>query len=175
LLALTRKTDYALVALAELARSFPTTLSARQLAKVTGIGFPVLSGVLNLLVRSELVVSIRGAMGGYQLGRSAEAIRLVDIIKAIDGPPRLTQCCSQATHTADDSESCDLEGSCRIMGPMQRVHRCFTEFMSQIALSQIAFDLVPVQVEPSAPREGGVNAKLSLVGDALNEARSRPL
>ncbi len=152
MLALTRKTDYALVALSELARSFPATLSARQLAEVTGISFPVLSGVLNHLVRGELVVSIRGVQGGYRLARSAEEIRLVDIVEAIDGPPRLTQCCSQASPALDADETCDLEGSCRIMGPMQRVHRCFTEFMSRIPLSHIAFDFVPVQVAINGDR-----------------------
>ena len=149
LLALTRKADYALVALSELARHAPATLSARTLAEQTGIPLPVLSGVLNQLVHHELVTSVRGVQGGYRLARSANAICLVDVIEAIDGSPRLTQCCSSPhSHDAKDAnEPCTLEPRCRITGPMQKVHQGLLEFMSKIVLAQIAFDTVPVRVE----------------------------
>jgi Rrf2 family protein len=146
MLAITRKADYAMVALSELARS-SATLSARKLAEVSGIPLPVMSGVLNLLVRHELVTSVRGAQGGYRLAKSADAIRLVDIIEAIDGPSKLTQCCSLVVHTDESGEACTLEKKCRIKGPMQGVHRGLQEFMSQIVLSQIAFGFVPVRIE----------------------------
>lgn len=146
MLALTRKTDYALVALSELARHAPATLSARKMADVTDIPLPVLSGVLHQLVHHELVTSVRGVQGGYRLSRPADAISLVDVIRAIDGPPRLTQCCSHSP-SHDAGEPCNLEPRCRITGPMQKVHRGLLEFMSKIALTQIAFDVVPVRLE----------------------------
>jgi Rrf2 family protein len=146
LLALTRKTDYALVALSELARHAPQTLCARKLAQLTSIPLPVLSGVLNQLVHHGLVVSLRGVQGGYRLARPADAISLVDVVHAIDGVPRLTQCCS-GTHAHDVNEPCKLEPRCRITGPMQRVHQGLLEFMGRIFLAHIAFDMVPMNVE----------------------------
>ena len=151
MLALTRKADYALVALSELARHAPETMSARKLADATSIPLPVLAGVLHQLVSHELVVSLRGVQGGYRLARSANSISLVDVIEAIDGSPRLTQCC--ASH-ADEKEPCSLERGCRITAPMQRVHQGLVEFMSKIVLAQIAFDMVPVHVET---RKSGTN------------------
>ena len=153
MLALTRKADYALVALSELARHAPATLSARTLAEQTGIPLPVLSGVLNQLVHHELVTSVRGVQGGYRLARSANAISLVDVIEAIGGSTRLTQCCSSSP-SHEHNEPCTLEAKCRIMGPMRRVHQGLLEFMSKIVLAQIAFDLVPVRVET---RKSGTN------------------
>lgn len=153
MLALTRKADYALVALSELARHAPDTLCARKLADLTTIPLPVLSGVLNQLVHHELVISVRGVQGGYRLARSANSISLVDVIEAIDGPARLTQCCSNsASH--EHSDPCTLETRCRITGPMQRVHQGLLEFMSKIVLAQIAFDMVPVRLET---RKTGTN------------------
>ena len=146
LLALTRKADYALVALSELARHAPGTISARKLSEVTSIPLPVLSGVLNQLVRHDLVTSARGVQGGYRLARSANAICLVDVIEAIDGSTRLTQCCSLSP-SHEHNEPCTLEAKCRITGPMQRVHQGLLEFMSKIVLAQIAFDMVPVRLE----------------------------
>ncbi len=153
MLALTRKADYALVALSELARHAPGTLCARKLSEVTSIPLPVLSGVLNQLVHHELVMSVRGVQGGYRLARSANSISLVDVIEAIDGSPRLTQCCSSSSFH-EHKAPCTLEAKCRITGPMQRVHRGLLEFMSKIVLTQIAFDMVPVCVEL---RKSGTN------------------
>lgn len=153
MLALTRKADYALVALSELARLAPETISARKLADATSIPLPVLSGVLHQLVHHELVISVRGVQGGYRLARSANAISLVDVIEAIDGVPRLTQCCSSSP-SHEHSETCTLESKCRITGPMQRVHQGLMEFMSKIVLAQIAFDMVPMHVEA---RKSGAN------------------
>jgi Rrf2 family protein len=138
--------DYALVALAELARHSPGTMCARKLSEVTSIPLPVLSGVLNQLVRHELVTSVRGVQGGYRLGRSADSICLVDVVEAIEGSPRLTQCCS-SSHSHEQHDSCTLESKCRITGPMQRVHQSLLEFMSKIVLAQIAFDMVPVRLD----------------------------
>lgn len=149
LLALTRKTDYALVALSELARHAPDTVCARKLSDLTSIPLPVLSTVLNQLVHHNLVVSIRGVQGGYRLARSADSINLVDVVHAIDGVPRLTQCCSgENEHHGEDP--CKLEPKCRINGPMQRVHRGLQEFMSRIVLAHIAFDMVPVNLDAKA-------------------------
>lgn len=153
MLALTRKTDYALVALSELARHAPASLSARKLADATNIPLPVLSGVLHQLVHHELVTSIRGVQGGYRLSRPADAISLVDVIEAIDGAPRLTQCCSHSP-SFEAGEPCNLETQCRITGPMQKVHRGLLEFMSKIVLAQLAFDVVPMHVET---RKTGTN------------------
>jgi len=146
LLALTRKADYALVALSELARHTPETLCARKLADITDIPLPVLSGVLSQLAHHGLVASVRGVQGGYRLAKPADAINLVDIVEAVDGVPKLTQCCA-SFEESEDSESCNLEHQCRITGPMQKVHRGLLEFMSKIVLAQIAFDFVPVRVE----------------------------
>lgn len=146
MLALTRKADYALVALSELARHAPDSLCARELADKTEIPLPVLSGVLSQLANHGLVSSIRGVQGGYRLAKPADAISLVDIVEAVDGVPRLTQCCSSIEEHSD-KEACNLEHQCRITGPIQKVHRGLMEFMSKIVLAQIAFDIVPVRVE----------------------------
>lgn len=42
--------------------------------------------ILLQLKRAGLVVSVRGAQGGYKLGKPSEEITLLDIVAAIDGP-----------------------------------------------------------------------------------------
>ncbi|MGB0714432.1 MAG: RrF2 family transcriptional regulator [Phycisphaerae bacterium] len=93
MLSLTRKCDYALVAMAELARNGRRTISARGLAAEVGIRVPVLTNVLHRLQRHGLVTSRKGARGGYSLSRPPTMITLADVIEAIEGDVRLTPCC----------------------------------------------------------------------------------
>ena len=57
--------------------------SASELAAVLGLGQPIVSKVLKLLGQDELVVSTRGAKGGYALARAPEHINVAQIIDAL--------------------------------------------------------------------------------------------
>jgi len=146
LLSLTRKTDYALVAMAELARRGQTRTSARKLADEVQVPLPVLTNILHQLLQHELVVSTRGAQGGYRLSRPPELITLASVIEAVDGPVQLTLCCCDDEETAVDASAarCDLEDGCRIKAPLRRVQERFHKFLNNVDLAYIAYDHLPV-------------------------------
>ncbi|NQU76949.1 MAG: Rrf2 family transcriptional regulator, partial [Planctomycetes bacterium] len=74
MLSLTRKTDYALLALTHLAAEPAAVISAREMAEQYCLSQPLLMNVLKQLSASGLVSSVRGARGGYTLAKSAEQI-----------------------------------------------------------------------------------------------------
>lgn len=80
--------EYACRAMVELARFEQTDepVTAQAIAERQGIPEKYLVHILLQLKRAGLVRSIRGAQGGYLLGRSSEAITLRDVLQAIDGP-----------------------------------------------------------------------------------------
>jgi len=90
---LTTKGRFAVTAMIDLAmnqRDNPITLaeiSARQL-----ISLSYLEQLFGKLRRHELVESVRGPGGGYNLGRAAEKVTVADIIIAVDEPIDATQC-----------------------------------------------------------------------------------
>jgi len=61
-------------------------LTAVQIAELRDVPEKYLVHILLQLKRAGLVKSIRGAQGGYFLGKRADEITLHDIIRAIDGP-----------------------------------------------------------------------------------------
>ena len=138
--ALTRKTDYALVALTAMA-SASEMISARGLADRLNLPLPVLRNILKRLTQVGLVQSARGQQGGYQLARDAQAISLVELIEAMEGPLRLTMCCRGADDP--EREACEREGVCSIRRPVQRVHGLMRQFLSRVTLAQIAADDLP--------------------------------
>jgi Rrf2 family protein len=80
------KVDYALRALAELAASPESMVTAERLAAAQEIPLKFLENILLELRRAEIVASQRGAEGGYRLAKPAAGISLADVIRAVEGP-----------------------------------------------------------------------------------------
>ena len=140
MLSLTRKTDYALVALAGLAANWPDGrggASAHELADRLDLPLPALRNILKALARHGVVASTQGVSGGYRLARPAEQITLSDIVQAVQGPVRLALCCTDSTDNHGD-HVCRLEDSCRIKATVRGVHDRMMEFLAQVTLAQIA-------------------------------------
>jgi Rrf2 family protein len=80
------KAEYACVAMLELAANYaePQPLPIKAIAEAQDIPHNFLVQILLQLKTAGLVVSVRGASGGYQLARPPETITLADIINAID-------------------------------------------------------------------------------------------
>ena len=149
----TRKTDYALVALAGLARRIHGSSSARDLADELKLPLPVLRNILKLLASRGLLVSSRGPSGGYQLARPAGDITLAQVIEVIEGPIHLVRCCSP---TDDEEHQCQLVDSCLIKGNVLRVHESLLDFLNRVTLAELAPDAITGRDAPHKPRLGAV-------------------
>lgn len=57
----------------------------RQISEDLDIPSPFLSKILQLLAKNKILNSTKGPHGGFGLGRSADEITLMDIVKVIDG------------------------------------------------------------------------------------------
>jgi Rrf2 family protein len=132
---LTRKTDYALVSLAGLARLGGEAASARDLAEQLHLPLPVLRNILKELATHGLLVSSRGPSGGYRLAKPAHDISLAEIVEVIEGPVQLLTCCSG---DGDEAVSrCRIEDSCMIKLNVGRVHERLMGFLHDVTLDQI--------------------------------------
>src|SRR5213593_3077831 len=93
MLRLSKKADYALIAMKHLAlRTDRGSSSAREIAGLYDIPIELLAKVLQRLVRRGLLASQQGTRGGYQLACSPAQISVADVIQAIDGPVAVTAC-----------------------------------------------------------------------------------
>ncbi len=84
------RVDYAMRSLVELvhySREEPKRLiSCESLATSLHISVKFLESILRSLRQSGIVVSQRGAEGGFRLARSPDDITVADVIRALDGP-----------------------------------------------------------------------------------------
>src|ERR1035437_4714233 len=92
-LKLTKKADYALMAMKHLAEhSTEGSRSAKDVADAYGIPPEALAKILQRLAKAGLLQSQHGTNGGYTLARAAHTISAFEVIQAIDGPLFITSC-----------------------------------------------------------------------------------
>jgi Rrf2 family cysteine metabolism transcriptional repressor len=86
MISVTSKSRYAVVALAELARSRDgQPIPIAVIAERRGMPVQFLEQLFSTLRRAGLLESRRGVKGGYRLGRSAEEITVLEVVQALDG------------------------------------------------------------------------------------------
>lgn len=69
-----------------------TGINAVKIAENTGSSKNHISKVLQRLVKSDLLKSVRGPAGGFMLKKNAEKISLLTIYESIEGPMEITDC-----------------------------------------------------------------------------------
>jgi len=105
---ITRETDYGIVLLTSMVQGDDTSYSATALAKRSQLPLPMVSKILKALARAGLLLSQRGAQGGYSLARSPEHISAADIIDALEGPIAITECSTELPQACAYQEHCDV-------------------------------------------------------------------
>lgn len=147
---LTRKTDYALLALASMAKAENEAISARALADSVELPLPVLRNLLKLLATQGLLRSTRGTKGGYRLARPAREISIATVVEAVEGPIRLLQCCPGPD--GSPSETCRLEDTCAIRDNVRRVHDGLIGYLAQVTLAELASEQSEVLTSSASTR-----------------------
>ncbi|MCB0827754.1 MAG: Rrf2 family transcriptional regulator [Solirubrobacterales bacterium] len=85
MISVTSKSRYAVVAMAELARSGDRPMPVKELAERRDIPDQFLEQLFSTLRRSGLLSSHRGSKGGYTLSRPPEEITVLEVVQALDG------------------------------------------------------------------------------------------
>ena len=140
---LSKTTDYGIVLLARLARNadtgdgtagtsddVPEPKNARELARCSDLPVPMVSKILKALAREGLLVSQRGAKGGYRLARPPEDLTVSEMIRVLEGPVALTDC-------AIGPALCEHETMCAVREPWQLISRVVERALADVTLADL--------------------------------------
>lgn len=89
---LSQTSGYAILALSCLDGTERRWVLARDIAARTGVPRPYLSKILHALTGAKLIRAKRGYQGGFMLVRSARAVSVLDVVRAVDGDEWLDSC-----------------------------------------------------------------------------------
>jgi len=146
MLRLSKKADYALMAMKHLAvrgdRTAHASSSAREIAELYDIPIELMAKVLQRLVRRGLLASHQGTHGGYQLARVPTTISVADVIQAIDGPVTVTAC-------SDEGSQCEQYSKCNVRDPLWRVRERILAALGECTIAELAADVLPPMARPA--------------------------
>ena len=124
----TRRTDYAIRILLELARVGGGPVSVRELAETQGVPYAFARGIQRELVAAKLVESRRGASGGILLARPAAEVTLLDIANAMQGDVSCSVC-------SRDPKWCSRMSTCEVHHVWRETDSMVREYLGTKSLA----------------------------------------
>ncbi len=131
----TTKTEYGLVCLIYLAKSYPNQLVAiKDIVKEEGFSTTYLEKILQRLRASNIVVSYQGNQGGYALARPPREITLKEIVESLEGGT-FDVFCEPSTR---DEIVCTHFTMCRLTPIWAKTKSLLDDYYGSVTLDQIA-------------------------------------
>jgi FeS assembly SUF system regulator len=128
---LSKLADYGTVAMSYIALKPEKLHTAPEVAAAIRLAAPTVSKLLKLLARRGLLVSQRGARGGYRLAHRPDRITVAQVVEAVDGPFTVTEC-------IDASCRCSLEPDCPIQGNWRRINRQLRDVLDGVTVADLS-------------------------------------
>jgi Rrf2 family protein len=130
-LKLSTKGRYGLRALIDLALySENETVSIQSIARRQNISDSYLEQLMRKLRSAGLIVSVRGAQGGYKLARPANEISVGDVLRALEGSLEAVTC-------GGEDNSCQGADLCVTKFVWERINSSIRDTVDSIKLSQL--------------------------------------
>ena len=130
---LSTKGRYGVKAMVELAIHYgDSPLSIKTISQRQGISEYYLEQLFSPLRKAKLIISIRGAQGGYILGREPKDIKVSDIMYVLEGPIEIADCI--------EGVACNNIDCCATRLLWTKIKNSIDEVMEGITLQDIVDD-----------------------------------
>ncbi|NLY56489.1 MAG: Rrf2 family transcriptional regulator [Firmicutes bacterium] len=134
---ITRKAEYAISILLELAQTGPDYVPSREVGKRQGIPQNLVPQLVSILSREGWIDALRGPRGGVRLAVDPATITLASVIEAIEGPIMVSRCLVQ------QGKSCPNQTKCPLRNVWAEAQRKVLEVLGDTSIA----DLVRAQRE----------------------------
>ncbi len=132
MLKLTRKTEYALMALGHLSQAEEDGVTkVREIADAHDIPFPVLAKVMQQLAQKGFVEPVQGAQGGYRLRGNLANVNLWQFLEKMEGPLGIVDC------VYVNEDECTQVESCNIRNPMRVIDHTIKLVLTGLSLENV--------------------------------------
>ncbi|MGI6056400.1 MAG: RrF2 family transcriptional regulator [Bilifractor sp.] len=139
-------------------------VSTQSIAQRQNISESYLEQLIRMLKKGGLVLSVRGAGGGYRLAKKASEISVGDILRCLEGSLDAVEC------PAIEGSDCDSANACVSKFVWKRINDAIAQAVDSVWLSELVAEshkLQTVQKEqkeqegrPSAKSRDEINAQI---------------
>lgn len=132
---ISKKTKYGLKAMSHIARQEGRMVSIASIAQSENIPHKFLESILLLLRKSGFLGSKKGKGGGYYLVREASEIRMVDVMRVLEGPIAPVACVSLNYY--EKCDDCPDESTCSLHSFMTKVRDAHLDILRSTTLADL--------------------------------------
>ncbi len=133
MLRLSKKVEYALLALQHTTSAQGELCTVKAMAERYNISFELLAKVMSTLSKHGIVQSIQGVNGGFVLARPAHEISIRAVIRAVEGDrAQLLECGSH------EAGSCSIEESCTIKHPLLKLQSVIDQAFDSMSIAELS-------------------------------------
>ena len=106
-------------------------VALREISERQNITPKYMESIMSLLLRDQLVQSMRGKAGGYRLTKSADKYNLYEILSSAEGGLAPVHC------LALDENDCPIRHSCLTIPVWEGLHKAIEDYLSAISLQSL--------------------------------------
>ncbi len=138
MLKINKKVEYALMALKFMADKNISgriesqgLISAREICDEFHTPFDTTAKVMQVMNNHDILISVKGIKGGYQLNKSLDKITYMELVQMIEGKENIGRVCSSQKGT------CELLGKCNISTPVENLNHKLNAFLQNLTLAEL--------------------------------------
>ncbi len=127
---LTKKTDYAIRALLMLGAKRGSYVSAKAIAVEQDMPYQFLRGVLQEMIRHDLIVSKEGVQGGFMLEKDPDEIGVKQLIEIFQGTVQVSECMFR-------KQICTNRSRCVLRHEIMRIEQVVNNEFEQVTIGKL--------------------------------------
>ena len=130
MLKITRKVEYALIAVKHLKENSENLIPANEISSSYGIPKEILAKTMQKLAKANIIKSVKGPYGGYKAMDKSSSTTLNDFFEILEGPTGIMDCYFDS--------GCDHLASCNIRTPINKINDSIRNLFDKLTLADIA-------------------------------------
>ena len=129
MLKLTRKLEYALIALRHMHMKGSTLSSTKEISDMYTIPRELLAKTMQQMARLEYIDAVQGSQGGYRIYKALTNISLTQFVEDLEGPFGMVNC--------SISSDCIQLNNCNIRMPINKINDNIRSIFNDIPITDI--------------------------------------
>lgn len=106
-------------------------VALREISERQKITPKYMESIMSLLLRDQLVQSLRGKAGGYKLTKTADKYNLYEILSSAEGGLAPVHCLSM------DENDCPIRQTCLTVPVWEGLHKAIEDYLTGISLQTL--------------------------------------
>ena len=132
MLKITRKVEYALIALRHLQQNEQGKLcSAKTMSLEYGIPQELLAKILQKLSKENIILSVKGPKVGYKISKDPNTINMTKFFEIMEGPMGIMDCYFDS--------GCEQLNGCTIREPINKINNSIRTMFDNMTLADITY------------------------------------